>query len=150
MKFGEVFDYTRTEEAKQYIGKTGCFSDSLFLITETPMECFKGTLYKVWGKADNTKLRIQARPFDLASNCCFQFFRPILEEEEFMTNRQLLEWLAKGKGEFSYEDGSLAFCSGHYSKEDEDKPVRNDILIRRWADTEWVKPTKAIYEEDCE
>ena len=29
MKFGEVFDYRTAEEAKQFIGKEGVFSDSL-------------------------------------------------------------------------------------------------------------------------
>ena len=67
-----------------------------------------------------------------------------------MTNRQLSEWLAKGNGECTYTDTKQVFYSWVYFKGDEDKPVEKDyVLIRRWGDTEWSKPTKAIYEEDC-
>lgn len=77
MKFGEVFDYRKAEEAKKFIGKKGTFSDCLRRIEETPSECFGGSLVKVKNEA--------AGPFNVAEGYGFQFFRPILEEDELMT-----------------------------------------------------------------
>ena len=143
MKFGEVFDYRTAGEAGQFIGKKGVFSDCLRRVGETPSNCFEGTLVKIKKEA--------AGPFNVAEGYGFQFFRPILfeEAEPLMTNRQLAEWLAKGNGEYSYETSSLTFNYWQYSKGDEDKPVGDYFRIRRWRDTEWSKPIKAIYEEDC-
>ena len=143
MKYGEVFDYRTAEEARQFIGTRGAFSDTLKRIIECPMQCWGSSLTKV--EEENSC------PFNGKGLCSFQFFRPILEEDEpLMTNRQLAEWLAKGNGEYTYETSSLAFNYWQYSKGNEDnKPVGGYIHIRRWKDTEWMKPTKAIYEEDC-
>lgn len=144
MRFGEVYDYRTAEEAKKFIGKKGLFSDYLKILTEISSRGFEDTLKKV----DNEELC----PFcGYNANSAFQFFRPILEDEELMTNRQLAEWLAKGNGEYTSdsERAISAFIVWSYPKGEEDKIVRNDVLIRRWKDTEWSKPTKAIYEEDC-
>lgn len=143
MKFGEVFDYRNAEEARQYIGKKGLFSDYLRAITESPTECFEGTFRKVEEEEGWPFFRDRVRSG-------YQFFRPILEEDEpLMTNRQLAEWLAKGNGELSCEGGQMASSDSVYYKGEEDNSVSSTTLIRRWRDTEWVRPTKAIYEEDC-
>lgn len=141
MRFGEVFDYRNVEEAKQFIGKKGAFSDNLKGITERPSHSFVSTFKRV-GEENSC-------PFYGDGICCFQFFRPVLEEEELMTNRQLAEWVAKGYGEYTHEDMDIASLAFVYYKSEEDNPVSVTTLIRRWNDTEWVKPTKAIYEEDC-
>jgi len=140
MKFGEVFDYRTAEEAKQYIGKNGAFSDSLRAITESPSECFGGTFMKIEMEEEC--------PFYGGNDYGFQFFRPILEEE-LMTNRQFAEWLAKGKGECTLEKSLRTYSHYDYPRTNEHGSVPDSILIRHWGDTEWSKPTKAIYEEDC-
>ena len=144
MKFGDVYDYRNAEEAKKYIGKKGAFSDHFWDICEEPEGRLLGTLVKADGK--------NVYPFMRQDDEGFQFFRPILEEEkeERMTNRQLAEWLAKGNGEYSYDSGYTISYNFVYSKGQEAEPTPDYyILIRRWGDTEWVKPTRAIYEEDC-
>ena len=141
MKYGEVFDYRNAEEAKKYIGKKGVFSDYLKILTETPSRSFEDTLKNV----DNEEIC----PFCGYAKSSFQFFRPILEEEELMTNRQLVEWLAKGKGECTLEKSLRTYSHYDYPRTNEHGSVPDSILIRRWGDTEWSKPTKAIYEEDC-
>lgn len=147
MKFGEVYDYRNAEEAKQFIGKKGVFSDSLWSINKRPAEDISGTLVDADGDIAYRFIRLG----EDGRRVPFQFFRPILEEDEpLMTRRQLAEWLAKGNGEYTYETSSLAFNYWQYSKGNEDnKPVGGYIHIRRWKDTEWMKPTKDIYEEDC-
>lgn len=145
MKYGEIYSYRNAKEAKKYIGKKGMFSDCLRRIEETPSECFGGYLVKVKNEA--------AGPFNVAEGYGFQFFRPILEEEELMTNRQLAEWVAKGHGEYTWDntitDKDIVSHNIGYLKGQEYEPIKDYILIRRWKDTEWMKPTKAIYEEDC-
>lgn len=143
MKFGEIYSYRNAKEAKKYIGKKGMFSDSLRDILDLPEACDVLVLMEI--KEGVTY------PFAGEHKDVFQFFRPILEEyEPLMTNRQLAEWLAKGNGEMTLENNdSYIYTEKVHFKEDEDKPVRDDILIRRWKDTEWMKPTKDIYEEDC-
>lgn len=140
MKFGEVFDYRNAEEAKKYIGKKGAFSDSLRDISDLPEDCDVLVLRDIEEGV--------TYPFAGEHKDVFQFFRPILEEEELMTNRQLAEWLAKGKGEYAIENGSLVATHFSYGKSTGDDTV-DDYVIRRWKDTEWSKPTRAIYEEDC-
>lgn len=144
MRFGEVYDYRTAEEAKKFIGKKGLFSDYLRAITESPTECcFEGTFRKVEKEEGWPFFRERVKSG-------YQFFRPILEEDELMTNRQLAEWLAKGKGEMTLENNdSYIYTEKVHFKGDADKPVRDDVIIRHWGDSEWSKPTKAIYEEDC-
>lgn len=142
MKYGEVFDYRNAEEAKKFIGKEGAFSDTLKRIIECPMQGWKSSLTKVEEE--------KSCPFNGKGLCSFQFFRPILEdEEELMTNRQLAEWVAKGYGEYTHEDGGITSLALVYYKGEEDNSVSSTTLIRRWKDTEWSKPTRDIYEEDC-
>lgn len=143
MKFGEVFDYRTVGLAKQYIGKKGVFSDSLRDISDMPEDCDVLILRDIEEGV--------TYPFADEHKDVFQFFRPILEEDEpLMTNRQLAEWLAKGNGEMTLENNdSYIYTEKVHFKGDADKPVRDDVIIRRWRDTEWSKPTKAIYEEDC-
>lgn len=150
MKFGEVFDYRNAEEAKAFIGKKGVFSDSLRDICERPAEKRFGTLVDADGKDAYPFIR---KDKDGKGNVPYQFFRPILEEE-LMTHRQLTEWLAKGKGEYTWNDKTMTgqkivSPNNGYLEGQEDEPVEDYIRIRRWRDTEWSKPTKAIYEEDC-
>lgn len=145
MKFGEVFDFRNADEARQYIGKKGVFSDSLWDINKRPAEKRFGTLVDANGNDAYPFMRLD----EDGRRVPFEFFRPILEEE-LMTNRQLAEWLAKGKGEMTLENNdSYIYTEKVHFKGDADKPVRDDVIIRHWGDSEWSKPTKAIYEEDC-
>lgn len=146
MRFGEVFDFRTAEGAKAFIGKKGVFSDSLRDICERPAEKRFGTLVDADGKDAYPFMRLD----EDSRRCPFEFFRPILEEDEpLMTNRQLAEWLAKGNGEFFCEGGQISSSNFVYYKEEGDNSVSASTLIRRWRDTEWSKPTRAIYEEDC-
>lgn len=142
MKFGEVYTYKNAEEAKQYIGKKGVFSDNLRVISDMAELCDvfilreigEGCTYPFAGEDEED---------------AFQFFRPILEDEPLMTNRQLAEWLARGKGEYTLEKSLGTYSHYDYPRTKEHGSVPDNILIRRWKDTNWMKPTMAIYEEDC-
>jgi len=146
MKFGEVFDYRNAEEAKQYIGKEGVFGDYLWEISEYPELEVSGRLIEAVGTGLFPFIRQYEDSEGENRRTKFQFFRPILEEE-LMTNRQLAEWLARGKGEYTLEKSLGTYSHYDYPRTKEHGSVPDNILIRRWKDTEWVRPTKAIYEE---
>lgn len=78
MKFGKIFDCTRTEEAKQYIGKRGVFSNFLRDICERPAEKRFGTLVDTVYNAAYPFMRLD----EDGRRAPFEFFRPILEEEK--------------------------------------------------------------------
>lgn len=60
-----------------------------------------------------------------------------------VTNIQLMEWLAKGNGIAKNEGGSQCLPhSGSCSEDMLDKPIREQIRIRKWDDAEWHIPTK--------
>lgn len=71
-----------------------------------------------------------------------------------MCYRELAEWLAKGNGQVSYNDGSIAteVCveSGSSYFESKDKAeVPVGYRIRRWGSDVWIEPAVDIYTEDC-
>ena len=145
MKFGDVYDYRNAEEAKAFVGKKGAFNDCLLFIEKMPKQCELLILKEIAEKSTH--------PFTDGRGVISQFFRPILEEEALMTRRQLSEWLARGKGVYICDDSTMVgqkIVSTNYGylEGQEDEPVEDYILIRRWRDTEWSKPTRAIYEED--
>lgn len=59
------------------------------------------------------------------------------------TNRELAKWLREGNGDVGYGmDGiPVAFIGFRYYANEEDFPVREDVYIRKWEDTEWHEPT---------
>ena len=60
-----------------------------------------------------------------------------------VTNNQLMEWLAKGKKKKKNEGGSQCLPHSDSCSEDMlDKPIREQIRIRKWHDTEWHIPTE--------
>ena len=70
------------------------------------------------------------------------------EPKKFMTNRQLVELMAKGYGEWSFNTEELDFHTEiGYGILNDDKEVEEDILIRPWGSKELRKPTVDIYEE---
>lgn len=68
----------------------------------------------------------------------------IKPEEKPITNRELARWLAKGNGEWMRDSENFSRCSTDctYSVKYADEVVEEDILIRKWEDTKWGKPTR--------
>lgn len=63
------------------------------------------------------------------------------------TNLELAKWLAQGNGEKSYALANGATCSVScdfnfiYSRGQEDRPLREHLVVRKWGDNEWHEPT---------
>lgn len=66
-----------------------------------------------------------------------------------MTNRQFMEWLAKGNGVWKYDDGNVVSDTLPYDVRRLDEKVKEGRLICSWDSDEWVSPTVDIYERDC-
>lgn len=71
------------------------------------------------------------------------------KQTKCMTYRQLAEWLGRGNGEFMYRLSIATTSIISYLISDENSEVSQDSRIRKWNSNEWIKPTLAIYEEDC-
>lgn len=65
---------------------------------------------------------------------------------KYMTNRQLAELLARGYGEWRYDDGKECHSTYNYDEDDQDKQVDEDIIIRSWREDDWKSPVKDVYE----
>lgn len=137
MKYGRVLTYKDIEEAKKLIGKKVICSNILSNIEKKPKEREPEILEEIINKLGS--------PF----NSCYQFIREIIEEPQLMTNRQLAEWLARGNGECTGKDSSLALTKYNYFKSGQNDPVPYSFRIRTWDSEEWILPTVDIYERDC-
>ena len=66
-----------------------------------------------------------------------------------MTNRELAEWLAKGKGQVTNTDSESAIASTNYnySPSYDNAECLKGLSVRPWGCDEWVTPTKEMLNE---
>ena len=58
------------------------------------------------------------------------------------TNREIAKWLAQGSGQYKVSGGSSLWTEHHYDIGQDDDACSKFILVRKWDDTEWHKPTR--------
>ena len=100
---------------------------------------YKGVNDGNWHKAelspymykDNVELRIKPKAEE----------QPVVEVGTRLQNRHLSLWLAKGYGEFRYVADLNVFTDYCYNNNEEHATVADNILVRKWEDTEWYEPT---------
>ena len=142
MKYGKVYDYSNAEEARHLIGKKVAVSDIYREINENP-EADKIVVLDSIAKEDEW-------PF-ISAKQGWQFIREIEEESpKRMTYRQLSEWIARGNGEFLFNEDDHEPQS-HFSYEEQfvNTEVPEYNRIRPWGSEDWIVPTREIYERDC-
>ena len=61
-------------------------------------------------------------------------------EQKPVTRRELARWLAQGNGEV--KDGNVVYSDWDYFAENENKAVNDGMVVRKWDETEWHKPTR--------
>lgn len=59
------------------------------------------------------------------------------QEEKLVTNKELAMWLAKGNGEIC-----ISGINFSYHNYENDYGLVTDILVRKWGDEGWYKPTR--------
>ena len=64
---------------------------------------------------------------------------PEAHESKLVTCRELASWLAKGNGEV--KDDDVVYSNWFYWKDQENNPIKDSLLVRKWDETEWHKPT---------
>ena len=65
---------------------------------------------------------------------------PEVQESKPVTHRELARWVAEGNGEIKNEN---SVCPNwNYWVENENKAIYDRLLVRKWDDTEWHKPTR--------
>ena len=71
-----------------------------------------------------------------------------MAEETLLTNRELAKWLAQGNGELrdiaidDSDEIEFSRTNHTYCLNSESQSVSSEIMIRKWCDVEWHKPTK--------
>lgn len=57
------------------------------------------------------------------------------------TNRELARWLIEGKAQIRHNDSDMVYVGWNYKEFEDDLPCSNNVLVRKWSDTEWHEPT---------
>lgn len=57
------------------------------------------------------------------------------------TNRELARWLIEGNAQIQHSDSDMVYVGWNYNEYEDDFPCSNDVLVRKWSDTEWHEPT---------
>lgn len=130
---------------KAVIGKKYWFADHIL------------TLKTVVEKGFTDKNLYELTGINATSHLCFEsddgkweLLYPYEEPpKQRMTNIQLMEWCAKGNGEFTWENDTQSYTEYPYAIKLANEYVDDTIIIRTWDSEEWVKPTVDIYEKDC-
>ena len=101
----------------------------------------------VWDNYDKVELDVYAivsrKDFPvICENSTWRHCAEIPEatEQKPVTRRELARWLAQGNGEV--KDGNLVFSGWDYFVENENKAIHNEMVVRKWDETEWHKPTR--------
>lgn len=70
---------------------------------------------------------------------------------ERVTCMELAKWLAEGNGQFKFTNSTRCSSTFAYPIGKDDEEVCDNVLVRKWNDGEWHKPTaEYIGEEKCE
>lgn len=65
---------------------------------------------------------------------------PEVTESKLVTHRELTRWLAEGNGEVKNENS--IFSNWNYWVENENTAISDRMLVRKWDEIEWHKPTR--------
>lgn len=63
-----------------------------------------------------------------------------IPESKPVTNRELVRWLAKGNGEVKLSFNTAIYWG--YTVGEDDKSVKDEIMVRKWSDADWHSPTR--------
>ena len=63
-----------------------------------------------------------------------------ISEQKKVTNRELACWLAGGNGEV--KDNDVVYSNWNYYNDQENNPIKDSLLVRKWDKPEWHKPTR--------
>ena len=57
------------------------------------------------------------------------------------TNRELARWLIEGNAQIRHSDSDMVYVGWNYKEFEDDLLCSNNVLVRKWSDTEWHEPT---------
>ena len=80
--------------------------------------------------------------YELIDNETYRVEPSKLEKEKPITYRELAMWLSKGNGMFFIEEEHIGCHSLFYTSYLANELIPERFLIRKWGDSEWVKPTR--------
>ena len=68
---------------------------------------------------------------------------PKVLESKLVTYRELARWLSEGNGEV--KDDDVVYSNCNYYNYQENNPIKDSLLVRKWDETEWHKPTREYF-----
>ena len=115
--------------------------------SEKPVVFDPPKLMLVWNGCDNEPFKENVVAFIpnrccpvIGTNCTFEHCAEIPEESsEQATVLQLAKWVATGNG--LLKRGCCITNYVSFDEIDENSPVSDATLVRKWGDKEWHKPT---------
>ena len=116
--------------------------------SEKPVVFDPPKLMLVWNGCDNEPFKENVVAFIpnrccpvIGTNCTFEHCAEIPEESsEQATVLQLAKWVATGNG--LLKRGCCITNYVSFDEIDENSPVSDATLVRKWGDKEWHKPTR--------
>lgn len=69
---------------------------------------------------------------------CFRIPNP--PKPRRATNRELSRWLIEGNAQIRHSDSDMVYVGWNYKEFEDDLPCSNNVLVRKWSDTEWHEP----------
>ena len=116
--------------------------------SEKPVLFDQPKLMLVWNGYDNKPFKESVVAFIpnrccpvVGTNCIFEHCAEIPEESsELVTVLQLAKWVATGNG--LLKRGCCITNYVSFDEIDENSPVSDATLVRKWGDKEWHKPTR--------
>ena len=99
----------------------------------------QGKVIELYEESDGTWDTLEEEP-----NWYFDPSHYRIAEEPLATFKEFTRWIGSNKGQWKYEE-QVTVNTGcfSYALTIEDEPIMPGILVRKWDDTEWVKPTRA-------
>ena len=109
---------------------------------DTPKKMFVWDKDYEWPATANVCAIINRKGFIvITENSTWQHCAEIPEEpKKIATNRELSRWLARGHGEVCISCYANTYWGYSFNADNDDIP--KGVVVRKWDETEWHKPTR--------
>ena len=147
MEFDISRVYTPVNADELKVGSICAFADSMAALRQSVKKQIFGELKRVVDDKYDCRFMTDYKGSPLSSVLAYLIEEPASDKP--VTNRELARWLAQGKGEwkhlpshsgvvyttYKYDESLANCCIG------ENPRTSQQIVVRRWEDTEWHTPT---------
>lgn len=139
MEFNTEQVYTILNAHEARVGSKGYFADDIVSLREQVCDESSQLFELAQIMGEDTGFRF----VDREGNYGWHLFYLVESVDSNMcTEEELAQWLAQGKGLVKHDMHSLCRAYQTFELEDAEKPVSPRLMVRKWGETDWHKPTK--------